>query len=215
MFKTIAGKFFHKLSCVFLLPHFQCKRRSRKLFAGNHLLGQSFRISHYRHRGLPFQPAQYFRTKNLIGRILLSVLNGPTVGRRKKQDICISVHLHHVMVKIPGFLQVIQDKHIDTRHRLDKSRGKQRSARPVHAFQKYIFYTLIPTQRSQTRYIGMFGIDVLKLFYTHRSINRCCKNNQSGSNMHTKRRRMEQEFTVQNLKLILPYGKQLLRQCTE
>ena len=62
---------------VQLLSHIQFQGLIAQLLAGYHFLCQRIRIGNDAQAFFSFlQPAQYFCTQNLVGRILLSVLDG-------------------------------------------------------------------------------------------------------------------------------------------
>ena len=175
MFKTEVHQLSGNGFRLYLLSHLQIQCTFAQLLQRNHFFCQRVCVGHHCHRLLFLQSAQYFGTKDFIGSILLSVLDGPSVGRWKEQDLCIAIDLHQIMIKIPCLLLVVEDKDTDCRILPDKSRGKKRRTRRMKPFEEYGMNLFFSDQSCQSRQIGMLGINLLKFCNTHCYANRCCK----------------------------------------
>ena len=117
---------------VYLLADIQFQSLIAQFFTGYNFLRQCIRIGDDAQALLPFlQTAQYFRAENLICRIFLPVLNGTAERRRKEKYSFCPQHLRQVVIKIPRFLQIAQNKDKRTTSLLHQYRRKKRSSRRI------------------------------------------------------------------------------------
>ena len=94
-------------SGIHFLADIQFQRFAAQFFTGHNFLSQRIRISYDTQSLLPFlQTAQYFRTKNLIRRVFLAILDGTSEGRGKEKHCLRTQYLCQVVIEISGLFKI-------------------------------------------------------------------------------------------------------------
>ena len=108
--------------------HFQFQCTAGEFTARHDFLCHRFGTSHDTHVVSLLNAAQHLGTENLVSGVFLSVLNGPTIRRRKEQDIFLAIDLRQVVVEIARLFHVVQDKDDGLRCMLQEGREEERGS---------------------------------------------------------------------------------------
>ena len=124
--ETVTTQYFRNKVHIDLLTQMEFQGLVSQLLTGNDLLSQRIRIGNHAKSLLSFlQAAQHFRTENFVCSIFLPILYGATERRGEKQYLFRSQNLCQVMIEIPRFLQIAENKNKRTFHPLYQYGRKQ------------------------------------------------------------------------------------------
>ena len=132
--EAVAAQHFRHEVHIHLFARMEFQGFISQLLTGNDFFRQRIRAGNHAKPFLAFlQAAQHFRAENLVGGIFLSVLYGAAEGRGEEQHPFGSQNLCQVVIEIPGFFQIAENKDKRTFSPLYQHGRKQRSGRSAQA----------------------------------------------------------------------------------